>query len=177
MPQTYRTNLWLLGEGRGTGIVREFGMDIYTLIYLKWITNRTYFITYGTLLSVPWQPGWDRCLGENGYIYMYSLVPLLFTWNYHNIVNWLYPNTKWEVKRKNWTVPIQPYGNYNQGLHKGNQNFHGKWLNEIPWKQILNLKDIGEYAVMWTVLCQRFLQSSLNQIIYNISLYIKIQGK
>ena len=24
----------------GGGIVREFGMDIYTLLYLKWITNK-----------------------------------------------------------------------------------------------------------------------------------------
>jgi len=24
----------------GKGIVREFGMDMYTLLYLKWITNR-----------------------------------------------------------------------------------------------------------------------------------------
>ena len=28
------------GEGRGGGIVREFGMDVYTLLYLKWITNK-----------------------------------------------------------------------------------------------------------------------------------------
>ena len=28
------------GEGRGEGIVREFGMGIYTLQYLKWITNK-----------------------------------------------------------------------------------------------------------------------------------------
>ena len=31
-------NLWLPGE-RG-GIVREFGMDTYTLLYSKWITNK-----------------------------------------------------------------------------------------------------------------------------------------
>ena len=24
----------------GKGIVREFGMDMYTLLYLKWITNK-----------------------------------------------------------------------------------------------------------------------------------------
>ena len=35
-----RTNLWLLGEGWGGKIVREFGMDMYTLLYLKWITNK-----------------------------------------------------------------------------------------------------------------------------------------
>ena len=28
------------GEGWGEGIVREFGMDIYTLPYFKWITNK-----------------------------------------------------------------------------------------------------------------------------------------
>ena len=28
------------GEGWGKGIVREFGMDMYTLLYLKWITNK-----------------------------------------------------------------------------------------------------------------------------------------
>ena len=26
-------------------------------------------------------------LGENGYMYMYGWVPLLSTWNYHNIAN------------------------------------------------------------------------------------------
>ena len=24
----------------GEGIVREFGMDVYTLLYLKWVTNK-----------------------------------------------------------------------------------------------------------------------------------------
>ena len=33
-------------------IVREFGMDMYTLLYLKWITNKTYCIAHGTLLKV-----------------------------------------------------------------------------------------------------------------------------
>ena len=27
-------------EGLGQEIVREFGMDMYTLLYLKWITNK-----------------------------------------------------------------------------------------------------------------------------------------
>ena len=37
-------------------------------------------------------------------IYMYGWVPSLFTWNYHNIVNRLYPNTKQKVKKKK-TLP------------------------------------------------------------------------
>ena len=28
------------GQGPGEGIVREFGMDMDTLLYLKWITNK-----------------------------------------------------------------------------------------------------------------------------------------
>ena len=28
------------GEGRDGGMVREFGMDMYTLPYLKWITHK-----------------------------------------------------------------------------------------------------------------------------------------
>ena len=27
------------GEGWGEGIVRKFGINMYTLLYLKWITN------------------------------------------------------------------------------------------------------------------------------------------
>ena len=37
-----------------------------------------------------WSPGWEQSLGENGYMYMYGWVPSLFTWNSHNIVNWLF---------------------------------------------------------------------------------------
>ena len=37
---------------------------------------------------------WERSLEENGYMYMYGQVPLLSTWNYHNIANWLYANIK-----------------------------------------------------------------------------------
>ena len=34
-------NIWLpVGKGGGGGIVREFGIDMYTLLYLKWITNK-----------------------------------------------------------------------------------------------------------------------------------------
>ena len=37
--------------------------------------------------------------GEDGYTYIYDWVPSLSTWNYHNIVNWLYPNTNLKVKK------------------------------------------------------------------------------
>ena len=46
-----------------------------------------------------WEPGWDGGLGKNGYMCMYGLLPSLFIWNYHNIVNWLYFNIKQKVQR------------------------------------------------------------------------------
>ena len=67
-----RKNLWLGGEGWGEGTVRELGIDMYTLLYLKWITNKDYCIAQGTLLNVMWQPGWEGSLGENGYMYVYG---------------------------------------------------------------------------------------------------------
>ena len=57
--------------GWGSGIVRELGMDMYTLLYLKWITQ-SYYATQGTLLNVMWQPGWEGSLGENGYMCMHG---------------------------------------------------------------------------------------------------------
>ena len=46
-------------------------------------------LTYstGTLLNIMWQPGYEGSLGEIEYVYMYGWISLLFTWNYHNIVN------------------------------------------------------------------------------------------
>ena len=39
--QTWTFNLWLQGgEGDQGKIVREFGTDMYTLLHLKWITNK-----------------------------------------------------------------------------------------------------------------------------------------
>ena len=52
------------------GIVRGFGKIMYALLYLKWITNKGLHIARETLLSAMCQPGWEGCLGENGYMYM-----------------------------------------------------------------------------------------------------------
>ena len=59
----------------------------------------TSYMVHGTLLNVIWQPGWKGSLGENGYMYVYGWIPLLFTWNYHDIVNQQYPNTN-KVSKK-----------------------------------------------------------------------------
>ena len=82
------------GEVWGEGLVRESWMDVSTLPYLRWKTNKVLLLAWGTLLSVMWQHGWEESLGENGYMYMYGWVPLLFTLNYHNTVNQLNSNTE-----------------------------------------------------------------------------------
>ena len=35
------------GDGWGEEIVREFGMDMYTLLYLKWTTNKDLLYSTG----------------------------------------------------------------------------------------------------------------------------------
>ena len=54
------------------GIVRELGIDMYTLLYLKWITNKD--LLYSTWNSVQcdvaaWMGGE---FGENEYMHMYD---------------------------------------------------------------------------------------------------------
>ena len=60
------------GEGSGAGIVREPGMDMYTLLYLKWITNRDTLHTTENSVQcyvAAWVGG--EC-AENAYVDMYG---------------------------------------------------------------------------------------------------------
>ena len=87
-------------EGWEEGIVREFGIDMYTPLYLQWITNKDLLYSKGSsaqCYGAAWMGG---SLGENGYMYIYGWVALLCTSNYHNIVNRLYPNTKLKTLKK-----------------------------------------------------------------------------
>ena len=78
-------NELMVARGR---IVREFGMDMYTLLYLKWITNTKHMEFYSVLCGgLDGRGLWGRI---NTYLCIYVWQShLLFTWNYHNIVNWL----------------------------------------------------------------------------------------
>ena len=53
------------------GIVREFGMDMYTLLYLKWKTNKDLLCSIGNSTQC-----YGAAMGgefrENGYIYVYG---------------------------------------------------------------------------------------------------------
>ena len=64
----------VMGEGWGGQTVREFGMDMYTLLYLGWIFNKDllYSIAQGSLLSIIQQPPREGSLGENGCMCMYG---------------------------------------------------------------------------------------------------------
>ena len=81
-------------------IVWEFGMVIYTLLFLKWITS--WDLLYSTWNSAQcYVAAWIwGVLGENGCMYVYGWVPSLFTWDYHNIVNQVYSDTKEKVQKK-----------------------------------------------------------------------------
>ena len=49
-------------------------MVLYTLLYLKWITNKDLLnIVHGTLISVMWQPGWEGSLEENVWLSPFSI--------------------------------------------------------------------------------------------------------
>ena len=85
-------------KGQGEGIVKSLGYTSTNCYICNGWLARIYYmfstcLAHGTLLSVMWQPGWERYLGENEYMYMYGWVPSLFTWDYH-IVNQLYLNKK-----------------------------------------------------------------------------------
>ena len=57
--QTYG---WDEGEGGKGGSDRKFGMDMYTPLHLKWITNKD--LLYSTWNSAQfWQSGWKGNLG------------------------------------------------------------------------------------------------------------------
>ena len=94
-------NLWLWVEGKdgGNGIVREFGMDMHTLLYLKWITNKD--LLHRTLLNFMWQPGWEGSLEENGYMYMCMTESLHCSFEIHKIVNQLYLQYKMKTLKQN----------------------------------------------------------------------------
>ena len=67
-------------------------MVMYTMLYLKWIATKGCFIAHVCSMLCDSQNG--RGLRENGCLYTHGWVLLLFTWNYYNIDNWLYPNAK-----------------------------------------------------------------------------------
>ena len=55
----------------GEGVVRDFGKVMYTLLYLKWITNQDLLYSTGNSAQY-YQPKWEKKLKKNRYMYMYN---------------------------------------------------------------------------------------------------------
>ena len=82
------------GDGLGEGIVREFGMDTYTWLYLKWITNTDLLYSTGDSVQcyvAAWMGG--ECGGElmHEYVWLSSFAVHL---KLPQHCSQLYPNTK-----------------------------------------------------------------------------------
>ena len=59
--------------GWGVGINWEIGINVYTLVYIKQITNKD--LLYSTGNSTQYcimRPIWENNLKKNGYMYMYN---------------------------------------------------------------------------------------------------------
>ena len=67
------------GERWREGVVREFEMDTYMLLYLKWITNKDQLYIAHCICSMYVAACMVGSLEENGYMYMYGQVHLLST--------------------------------------------------------------------------------------------------
>ena len=68
-----RKNLWLpWGKNEGKReIVKEFGINMHTLLYLKWVTNKNLLYNTGNSVQLcdSLDEGWGRDLEENEYMY------------------------------------------------------------------------------------------------------------
>ena len=51
---------------------REFGMDMYTLLYLKWITNKALLYSTGNSAQCHVVAGCGGRLGENGCMHVFG---------------------------------------------------------------------------------------------------------
>ena len=80
-----------LAEG-GEGTVRDFGKVMYTLLYFEWITNKNLLYSTGNSAQC-YVPAWLGAGFKREWIHA-GLVPSLFNWNFYNIVNQLYHDTK-----------------------------------------------------------------------------------
>ena len=59
------------GKKKGEEIVREFGINMHTLLYLKWVTNKNLLYNTGNSAQLcdSLDGEWGRDLEENEYMY------------------------------------------------------------------------------------------------------------
>ena len=98
-----------------------------------------------------WQPGWEENLQENVYMCVYDWVPLLFTWNYLDIVNQPYSNAKYKVKKKRilfWLCAVWDAQLTNNFIYWGGQ------LSQHCYSAMLCIRSCPTLATPWTIACQ-----------------------
>ena len=88
-----RVNLWLpVREEWGEGIIREFGVEMYTLLYLKWITNKVLLHSIWNFAHC-YMAAWMRGEFEGEWIHVYVwLPPFAVHLKLSHITNRLYCN-------------------------------------------------------------------------------------
>ena len=105
------------GKSRGRDSWGAGDGHIHTAIFKmdnqQWPTQRSLF-------NVVWQPGWERSLGENRYVYVYGWVPLLFIRCYHNTANPLYSSIKFNSLKKVFGNINTKHRNLERSLILGN---------------------------------------------------------
>ena len=78
-----------------------------------------------------WQPGWEGCLGENGYMNMYGSVTLQSTQNYHSMVNHLFIVVQSlscvQLFATPWTAACPAYLSFTVS---GVSSIHAHWVSD-----------------------------------------------
>ena len=69
---SHNTNGTKSGIIWGDGIVSEFGMDMYTLSYLKWVTTKDLLYSTGNSAQCYVAAQMGEELGKNGYVCTYG---------------------------------------------------------------------------------------------------------
>ena len=97
-----------------------------------------------------WQPGWEGSLGENGCMTMYDWVPSLFAWNYHSMVNQLYPIQNKKLKK----ISVRIWGG---GVID--------WMAGVDMYTLLfsPLSCVWLFRTLWTAACQAPLSFTTSQ--------------
>ena len=76
-------------EDHSAEMTSKLRPDMYTLLYLKWMTNKDLQYSRGNCAQCYVAVWMEGVLGEHGYVYTYGWVPLLVTWNDNNIISQL----------------------------------------------------------------------------------------
>jgi len=105
-------------------------------LFSSWLQS---FIAKDFLRKMCIEPGWEGSLGEKGHVCMDGWAPLLSIWNYHNTVDWLYPNTKYTFQKKKRERTVHTFYTYSFAFyptHSPSEAPHGSWSPIQPCPEL-----------------------------------------